>query len=116
MSKLFALLFTISLSVALFYWVSPKEQNSNHSIQHKSNPPIQQKAGLPSMSVDIEALSNNDNIIMYSAMGSSLFSLLGFFFSLRSNRKESRLMDLKLEREGLELEKLRTELEQLKNV
>lgn len=108
MSKLFALLFTISLSVALFYWVSPKEQNSNHSIQ--------QKAGLPSMSVDIEALSNNDNIIMYSAMGSSLFSLLGFFFSLRSNRKESRLMDLKLEREGLELEKLRTELEQLKNV
>ena len=115
MSKLFALLFTISISVALFYWVLPKKSTIQPTIQEKSDPYVQQKTGISSVEIDVEAIRNNDTLIMYSAMGSSFFSLFGFILSLRSNRKENRLMDLKLKRENLELEKLQTEIKQLQN-
>lgn len=108
-SKFFALLFVISLSIFLFVWL-----NTTQSSKKDLEPTRYNKTSI-SIDTDIGNIFEDSKFIMLASLSTSLFSFLGFLLSLRSSRKEDALLDLQLQRENLEVEKLQTEINNLKS-
>lgn len=114
-SKFFAFLFIVSLSIFLFFWFNPAEAESKIS---KSTPQTQSyQKTTPTINVEANLVSDifdDSQFMMMASLVTSLFSFLGFLFSLKSTYKEDKLLDLKREREQLEMEKLKAEIDLLK--
>lgn len=114
MSKFFGLLFVLSLSVFLFFWLSPANvETPLSSTKQISNGYAQQKMTMPSVSIEND-ISSDNSLVILMALGSSIFSFFGFLLSFRSNHKENQLLDLKKEREQLEMQKLQAEIDLLR--
>jgi len=108
-SKFFALLFVVSISIFLFVWLNasePKKKSFDTSRYNKTT---------ISIDSDLENIFEDSKFIMMTSFSTSMFSFLGFLLSLRSNRKENALLDLQMERENLEVERLKTEINNLKS-
>jgi len=108
-SKFFAFLFVISISIFLFIWLTatePKKKSFEASRYNKTT---------ISIDTDLDNIFEDSNFIMVASLSTSLFSFFGFLLSLRSSRKEDALLDLQMEKEGLEVERLKTEIHNLKS-
>ena len=108
-SKFFAFLFVVSISLFLFLWLNatePKKKNFETSRYNKTT---------ISIDTDLESIFEDSKFIMLASLSTSLFSFFGFLLSLRASRKENALLDLQMEKENLEVEKLRTEINNLKS-
>jgi len=115
-SKFFAFLFIVSLALFLFFWLRTPEVNTQPTVKQAPYTRTYQKP-MPSVTVEPDMFTNifNDSrFIMMASLVTSIFSFLGFLISLRSNYKENQLIELKKEREGLEMEKLKAEIDLLK--
>ena len=112
LSKFFAVLFVVSISLFFFIWLNFSEPTKKHrdsTTYQKTN------ASLSIDSSDLMDIFEDSKFIMMASLSTSLFSFLGFLLSLRSSRKEDALLDLQMERENLEVERLRAEIHNLKS-
>lgn len=108
-SKFFAFLFFISFSIFLFLWLNAAEPNKKQLDSSKYN-----KTTI-SIDTDIVDIFEDSKFIMMASLSTSLFSFFGFLLSLRSSRKEHALLDVQMERENLEVERLKAEINNLKS-
>ncbi|MBU1667703.1 hypothetical protein KKC13_04735 [bacterium] len=116
-SKFFAFLFIASLALFLFFWLNTADVNTQSTVKHAPYSQSYQKP-MPSVTVEPDLFTNifNDSqFLMIASLITSVFSFLGFLISLKSSYKENQLIDLQKEREGLEMEKLKAEIDLLKN-
>lgn len=112
----FALLFTVSLAVFLYFQLYPKfimpspEPTNKQAQSH-------QKTTQPSVSIETE-LSSDNAFIMIASLITSILSFFGFlistYLSLQGHKREEKLFDLKAQREQLEMEKIQQEINALK--
>ena len=106
-SKFFAFLFVVSISIFLFIWLNatePKKKNFEPSRYNKTT---------ISIDTDLENIFEDSKFVMLASLSTSLFSFFGFLLSLRSSRKKDALLDLQMEKESLEVERLRGEIQNL---
>lgn len=116
-TKFFGFLFIASLALFLFFWLNTPEVSTQPTIKQAPYTKTYQKP-MPSVTVEPDLISdlfNDSQFIMIASLITSIFSFLGFLISLKSSYKENQLIDLQKEREGLEMEKLRIEIDILKN-
>jgi len=115
--KFFATLFIVSLFVFLFFQFYPKTMQSPMNSDGGKKTQMHQKSMMPSISIEPE-LTGNDNFILVASLISSILSFFGFlisgFYSHRGHRREEELFDLKREKERLEMEKIRAEINALR--
>jgi len=112
LSKFFAFLFVVSISLFLFLWLTTSEPNKKHRDTIHYQKPNASLTIEPSNLLDI---FEDSEFIMITSLSTSLFSFLGFLLSLRSSRKEQALLEIQMERENLEVEKLKAEIDNLKS-
>ena len=124
LKKFFIILFTISIATALFIQFYPKieilvygeqppittEPSTKHSRVHQKT---------TGHSVNIEPqFSTNDDFILIASLITSMLSFLGFilssYYSLKGHTRDEELFDLKKEKESLEMEKIRAEIQALR--
>jgi hypothetical protein len=115
LKKFFALLFIISLAVFLYFQFVSPIINENHPTSTSKS--TMQKPGIPSISIETELSADNDFMLLASLI-TSMLSFLGFllssYHSMKGERREEEIFDLKKERERLELDKIRAEIEALR--
>ncbi len=115
--RFFATLFIVSLFVFLFFQFYPETVQSpqDNTLDKKTH--IEQKSSLPSVSIEPE-ITGNDDFILVASLISSILSFFGFlissFYSHRGHRREEELFNIKRERERLEMEKIRAEINALR--
>jgi len=124
LKKFFIILFAISIATALFIKLYPEintliygKPSSNTTKSLDKNAPIHQKTISHSISIEPQ-FSTNDDFILIASLITSLLSFLGFilssYYSLKSHSREEELFDLKREKENLEMEKIRAEIQALR--
>jgi len=109
------MLFTVSFAVFLYFqFISPIMEDSQPTHTPKST---MQKPGMPSISIETQLSADNDFMLLASLI-TSMLSFLGFLLSsynsIRGNRREEEIFDLRKEKERLELEKIRAEIQALR--
>jgi len=116
--KFFAILFIISLFVFLFFQFYPKTIHSpqdTHTLEKTTH--IEQKASLPSISIEPEIIAEDEDFILVASLTSSILSFFGFlissFYSHKGHRRDEELYRIRKERERLEMEKIRAEINAL---
>jgi uncharacterized protein YjcR len=115
--RFFAILFIVSLFIFLFFKFYLKTIQSPVDSVHSKTTQMQQKPMLPSVAIEPE-LTGDDDFILIASLISSILSFFGFlissFYSHRGHVREEELFDLKRERERLEMEKIRAEINALR--
>ncbi len=116
--KFFALLFIVSLSVFIFFKFYPTTVENSpkpHYIDKKTQ--MTQKPSMPSVSIETNLESSNDNFILLTSLITSMLSFLGFiistFYSMKGHRRDEEIFNLQRERERLEMEKIQAEIRAL---
>ncbi len=117
-TKFFALLFIVSLSVFIFfkfYHTTVEDNPTPHYIDKKTQ--MTQKPSMPSVSIETNLESSNDNFILLTSLITSMLSFLGFiistFYSMKGHRRDEEIFNLQRERERLEMEKIQAEIRAL---
>jgi len=124
LKKFFIILFTISITTALFIQFYPKIETLIYGVQSSStteptskHSPIHQKTIGHSINIEPQ-FSTNDDFILIASLITSMLSFLGFilssYYSLKSHSREEKLFNLKKEKENLEMEKIRAEIQALR--
>ena len=115
--KFFASLFIVSLFIFLFFQFYPKTIQSPMDGESGKKTQMNQKPMLPSISIEPE-ITGSDNFILVASLVSTVLSFFGFFissyFTLRGHRRDEELFDLKREKEQLEMDKIRAEINALR--
>ena len=119
LKKFFIILFTISIAIALFTQFYPKTDIYTNSQKPSKHSQIHQKGNSLSLSLENQLSVNNDFIFIASLI-TSMLSFIGFilssYYSVKSHSREEELFDLQKEKENLEMEKIRAEIQALKRV
>ena len=111
----FALLFTISFVIFLYFQFihTPKAEVPIN----KKSQSYQKTSYSTNVSVESELNIDNDFILM-SSLVTSILSFLGFilstYHSMRGHRRDEELFDIQREKESLELDKIRAEIQALR--
>jgi len=124
LKKFFIILFTLSITISLFIHFYPqidgvispdKPLDKIHHIDKHS--PIQQKSNGYSLNIEPQ-FSSNDDFILVASLITSMLSFFGFilssYYSMRGHSRDEELFDLKREKENLEMDKIRAEIQALR--
>ncbi len=125
LKKFFIILFSISIATAMFIQFYPKierliygeptEINITKPLGKHSN--ISQKPMSHSFNIEPQ-FSANDDFIFIASLITSMLSFLGFilssYYSVKGHSRDEELFDLKKEKENLEMEKIRAEIQSLR--
>jgi len=118
----FALLFVVSLSVFLYLrfgatLLNEMSQNENKSVikyEKSSEQNIEKSSYIPSISIENNFASENENFILLTSLISAILSFFGFvissYYSMRNHRRNEEIFNLQREKERLEMEKLQQEI------
>lgn len=114
----FAILFAISFAVFLYfqflYTPTPTEEPVAPSKKGQS---YQKSSYSTNISIEPE-LSSDDNFILMSSLVASILSFFGFilstYHSMRGHSRDEELFSLQKEKESLELDKIRAEIQALR--
>ncbi len=117
LKKFFFILFTLSIAVAMFVYFYPKTDTDIHQKNPNKHSQIQQKAGGLSLNIENQ-LSTSDDFILVASLITSMLSFIGFilssYYSIREHSRDEELFDLQKEKENLEMEKIRAEIQALR--
>lgn len=117
--KFFALLFTISFAVFFYFqfiYIPVPPERIDVPIS-KNSQSYQKSMHSTTISIEQE-LSMDDNFILMSSLITSILSFFGFvistYQSMRGHSRDEELFSLQKERERLELDKIRAEIQALR--
>ncbi|MCK5855432.1 MAG: hypothetical protein KAG56_09435 [Sulfurovaceae bacterium] len=117
LKKFFIVLFSISLLVAIFIHFYPQIHSLISEEKTSKQSQIHQKSNGHSINIEPE-FSNNDDFILIASLITSMLSFLGFilssYYSIKGDTRDEELFDLKREKENLEMEKIRAEIQALR--
>jgi hypothetical protein len=117
--KFFALLFAISFSLFLYFQFlhTPTPPKRVETPIVKKGQTYQKSSHSTTISIEPE-FNFDDNFILMSSLITSILSFFGFvlstYHSMRGHRRDEELFNLQRERENLELEKIRAEIQALR--
>ena len=122
--KFFILLFSISIATAMFIKLYPTLEAIIHGepTVTSTTKPLDKHSEMHQKpignSINIEPqFSTDDDFIFIASLITSMLSFIGFilssYYSIRGHSREEELFDLKKEKERLEMEKIRAEIEAL---
>ena len=115
LKKFFIILFTISIAIALFIQFYPKIDSYISGEKPSKHSQIHQKGSSHSFEYQ---LSGSDDFILVASLITSMLSFIGFilssYYSLKGNSRDEELFDLQKEKENLEMEKIRAEIQALR--
>ena len=125
LKKFFIILFAISITTALFIQFYPQIDSLIHEepTQTSTTKPSDKHSNISQKpmghSINIEPqFSANDDFIFIASLITSMLSFLGFvlssYYSMRSHSRDEELFNLKKEKENLEMEKIRAEIQSLR--
>jgi len=116
LKKFFVILFTISIAIAMFIYFYPQADTTSHKSPNKHSQ-IHQKGTNYSLSIENE-LSNSNDLILVASLITSMLSFIGFilssYYSVKGHSRDEELFDLQKEKEKLEMEKIRAEIQALR--
>jgi len=96
--------------------VIEEKTNQIEPIQKGKDSAVYEKRYTPALNIEASIDANNDFIILTSLI-TSILSLIGFIvstlYSMKTNKREEELYQLKKQREQLELEKIQEEIRAL---
>ena len=117
LKKFFIILFTISMAVAMFVYFYPKVDTDTPIKNPNKHSQIQQKGGGLSLNIENQLSTSNDFILVASLI-TSMLSFIGFilssYYSIKGHSRDEELFDLQKEKENLEMEKIRAEIQALR--
>jgi SET domain-containing protein len=117
--KFFALLFAISFSLFLYFQFlhTPTPPKIVDTPVVKKSQTYQKSSRSTTISIEPE-FNFDDNFILMSSLITSILSFFGFvlstYHSMRGHRRDEELFSLQKEKESLELEKIRAEIQALR--
>jgi TRAP-type C4-dicarboxylate transport system permease small subunit len=115
----FALLFAISFSLFCYFQFihTPSQIKETEAPISKKGQSYQKSSYSANISIEPE-LDLDNNFILISSLITSILSFLGFilsiYHSIKGDRRDEELFSIQKERENLELEKIRAEIEALR--
>ena len=117
LKKFFIILFSISLAIALFIQFYPKTVTPVEGGASSKHSQIHQKGSGHSISLEHQ-LSSSDDFILVASLITSMLSFIGFilssYYSLKGHSRDEEIFDLQKEKENLEMDKIRAEIQALR--
>jgi cell division protein FtsL len=117
LKKFFIILFAISITVAISVYFYPQTDTTTPHKNPSKHSQIQQKGTNHSLSFEHQ-LSTSDDFILVASLITSMLSFIGFilssYYSVKGHSRDEELFDLQKEKEKLEMEKIRAEIQALR--
>jgi hypothetical protein len=117
LKKFFIILFAISITVAISVYFYPQTDTTPPHKNPSKHSQIQQKGTNHSLSFEHQ-LSTSDDFILVASLITSMLSFIGFilssYYSVKGHSRDEELFDLQKEKEKLEMEKIRAEIQALR--